>query len=99
MTRGLEAPKTSPEVVASRTYDALEAGTEEALADEITKQVKQGLSAEPGVYLVTGAFLKLRPALGTPGGPLKNGRAQSLEAPPSRWLRPPPSFPNEASNR
>ena len=56
MTRGLEAPKTSPEVVASRTYDAMEAGTEEALADEITKQVKQGLSAEPGVYLVTGAF-------------------------------------------
>jgi hypothetical protein len=31
--------------------DALEAGAEEVLADEITRQVKRGLSAEPGVYL------------------------------------------------
>ena len=29
----------------------LEAGAEEVLADDITRQVKQGLSAEPGVYL------------------------------------------------
>jgi hypothetical protein len=35
----------------SRTFDALEAGKEEVLADEITQQVKLGLNAEPPVYL------------------------------------------------
>jgi hypothetical protein len=35
--------------------DAVEAGAEEVLADERTRQVKQGLSAEPGIYLVTPA--------------------------------------------
>jgi NAD(P)-dependent dehydrogenase (short-subunit alcohol dehydrogenase family) len=52
LTRGLDAPKSSPEVVVARTFDALEAGAEEVLADERTRQVKQGLSAEPGVYLM-----------------------------------------------
>jgi len=31
--------------------DALEAGAEEVLGDELTQQVKRGLSAEPGIYL------------------------------------------------
>lgn len=52
MTRGFEAPKTPPGVVVARTLDALESGAEEVLADEFTQQVKQGLSAQPGVYLV-----------------------------------------------
>jgi NAD(P)-dependent dehydrogenase (short-subunit alcohol dehydrogenase family) len=52
MTKGFDAPKTSPEVVVSRTLDALEAGAEEVRADEFTQQVKQGLSAEPGIYLL-----------------------------------------------
>lgn len=51
LTRGFDAPKTAPDVVVRRTFDALEAGAEEVLADEITQQVKRGLSAEPGVYL------------------------------------------------
>ncbi|RZL01800.1 MAG: SDR family oxidoreductase [Rubrivivax sp.] len=51
MTRGFDAPKTPPELVVSRTLDALEAGADEVLADEFTQQVKQGLSAEPGIYL------------------------------------------------
>ena len=51
LTRGFEAPKSDPDVVVRRTFDALEAGAEEVLADEITQQVKRGLSAEPGVYL------------------------------------------------
>jgi NAD(P)-dependent dehydrogenase (short-subunit alcohol dehydrogenase family) len=55
LTRGFDVPKTSPEVVVARTLDALEAGAEEILADEATRQVKQGLSAEPGVYLVAPA--------------------------------------------
>jgi len=51
LTKGIDAPKSSPEVVVKRTFDALEAGAEEVLADENTRAVKQGLSAEPGVYL------------------------------------------------
>ncbi|KAF1022515.1 MAG: putative oxidoreductase [Paracidovorax wautersii] len=51
LTRGLEAPKLSPDAVVRQAFDALEAGAEEVLADEATRQVKQGLSAHPGVYL------------------------------------------------
>ena len=52
LTRGLDRPKAAPDVVIRRTLDALEAGAEEVLADELTEQVKQGLSASPGVYLL-----------------------------------------------
>ena len=55
LTRGIDFPKSSPDVIVRRTFDALEAGAEEVLADDITRQVKQGLSAEPGVYLVAPA--------------------------------------------
>jgi NAD(P)-dependent dehydrogenase (short-subunit alcohol dehydrogenase family) len=51
LTRALDVPKTDADVVVNRTFDALEAGAEEILADEVTRQVKLGLSAEPGVYL------------------------------------------------
>ena len=51
LTRGIDMPKSTPEEVVRRTLDALEAGAEEVLADELTRQVKQGLSAEPAVYL------------------------------------------------
>jgi NAD(P)-dependent dehydrogenase (short-subunit alcohol dehydrogenase family) len=51
LTRGIDMPKSTPEDVVRRTLDALEAGAEEVLADELTRQVKQGLSAEPAVYL------------------------------------------------
>jgi len=51
LTRGIDLPKSAPEVIVQRTFDALEAGAEEVLADERARQIKQGLSAEPGVYL------------------------------------------------
>ena len=51
LTRGFDMPKTTPEDVVKRALDALEAGADEVLADEITQQVKRGLSTEPGVYL------------------------------------------------
>ncbi len=51
LTNGIDAPKSTPEAVVRQAFDALEAGAEEVLADEITRQVKQGLSAQPGVYL------------------------------------------------
>ncbi|MBB5192828.1 NAD(P)-dependent dehydrogenase (short-subunit alcohol dehydrogenase family) [Silvimonas terrae] len=50
LTQGIDAPKTAPEVIVARAYDALEAGADEVLGDEITEQVKAGLSATPGVY-------------------------------------------------
>ena len=49
LTRGVDMPKTSPQAIVQRTYDALEAGESEVAADEITKTVKSALSA--GVYL------------------------------------------------
>ena len=51
LTKGLEMPKEKPEDIVERTLQALEAGVHEVLADEITKQVKGGLSAEQSVYL------------------------------------------------
>jgi NAD(P)-dependent dehydrogenase (short-subunit alcohol dehydrogenase family) len=52
LARGFEAPKSTPDAVVSRTFDALEAGADEALADDMSQQVRQGLSA--GVYLRDG---------------------------------------------
>lgn len=51
LTHGIDAPKSTPEAIVARALDALEAGAEEVLADEMTVQVKQGLVAEPGIYL------------------------------------------------
>ncbi|MBV8500811.1 MAG: SDR family oxidoreductase [Paucibacter sp.] len=51
LTHGIDMPKSTPEAIVERALDALEAGAEEVLADEITQQVKKGLSAEPAVYL------------------------------------------------
>lgn len=51
LTRGIDSPKSTPEAIVQAALDALEAGAEEVLADDITRQVKQGLSAQPGVYL------------------------------------------------
>ncbi|WP_158817952.1 SDR family oxidoreductase [Methylocapsa sp. S129] len=51
MAAGIDAPKSRPEDVVRLTLETLEAGGEEALADEISRNVKRGLSAERGVYL------------------------------------------------
>jgi NAD(P)-dependent dehydrogenase (short-subunit alcohol dehydrogenase family) len=52
MVREVAAPKSKPEDVARQTLEALEAGKSEILADEVSRRIKQNLSAEPGVYLV-----------------------------------------------
>jgi NAD(P)-dependent dehydrogenase (short-subunit alcohol dehydrogenase family) len=52
LTRGFDVPKTSPELIVARTLDALEAGADEVLADDITRHVKQGINAEPSLYLL-----------------------------------------------
>lgn len=51
LTRGIEMPKSTPEAIVRRAFDALEAGAEEVLADELTQQVKRSLVAEPAIYL------------------------------------------------
>jgi NAD(P)-dependent dehydrogenase (short-subunit alcohol dehydrogenase family) len=51
LIRNFDVPKTPPELVVARAYDALERGDSEVLADETARQVKQGLSAEPGIYI------------------------------------------------
>ncbi|WP_295140152.1 SDR family oxidoreductase [uncultured Reyranella sp.] len=52
MVRGIAAPKSKPEDVARQVLEALEAGQSEILADEVSRRIKQNLSAEPGVYLL-----------------------------------------------
>ena len=45
MTAGIEAPKSSPADVVSAALDGLENGEHEVLADDVSRQVKAGLSA------------------------------------------------------
>ena len=51
LTNGFDVPKSAPDAVVRTTLDALEAGASEVLADDITRQVHAGLSADPAVYL------------------------------------------------
>ncbi|HEY2926544.1 SDR family oxidoreductase [Piscinibacter sp.] len=51
LTRGFDVPKLAPDAVARTALDALEAGASEVLADDLTRQVHAGLSADPAVYL------------------------------------------------
>jgi NAD(P)-dependent dehydrogenase (short-subunit alcohol dehydrogenase family) len=46
MAAGIEAPKISPESVAEQTFDAVEAGQVEVLADDRTRFVKESLSRD-----------------------------------------------------
>ncbi|WP_198085084.1 hypothetical protein [Variovorax sp. E3] len=52
LTRGMDMPKSAPHVVVDRTFDALEAGAEEVLADDMASQIKAGLTEDPSIYLV-----------------------------------------------
>lgn len=51
LTKDVTMPKSTPEAIVEQALDALEAGADEVLADDMTRQVKLGLSAEPPVYL------------------------------------------------
>jgi NAD(P)-dependent dehydrogenase (short-subunit alcohol dehydrogenase family) len=50
MTRGLDAPKAAPAEVARLALQGVEAGAVEVLADELSRQVKAGLSLQAPVY-------------------------------------------------
>jgi hypothetical protein len=51
LTRGIDAPKSSPQTIVRSALDGLEAGLDEVLADARTQQVKDGLSAARPSYL------------------------------------------------
>ena len=51
MASGLTLPKVTPVDVVRQVLSALEAGRDEVLTDDTTRQVKAGLSSDPGVYL------------------------------------------------
>lgn len=51
LTRGVEMPKATPDAIVELALDGLEAGADEVLADDLTRQVRQGLAADPAVYL------------------------------------------------
>jgi NAD(P)-dependent dehydrogenase (short-subunit alcohol dehydrogenase family) len=51
LTRGFDVPKTSAEEIVQRALDGLAAGADEVLADALTHQVRQGLTAPRPVYL------------------------------------------------
>ena len=51
LTRGFDVPKTSPEAIVKRALDGLESNLDEVLADELTQQVKQGMTAPRPSYL------------------------------------------------
>jgi NAD(P)-dependent dehydrogenase (short-subunit alcohol dehydrogenase family) len=51
LARAIDGPKTSPEEIVAHALDGLEAGLDEVLADERTRQVKHGLSAAAASYL------------------------------------------------
>jgi NAD(P)-dependent dehydrogenase (short-subunit alcohol dehydrogenase family) len=51
MASHVTTPKSRPEDVVTLTLEALEAGAEEILADELSRNVKKGLSADKAVYI------------------------------------------------
>ena len=51
LTRGMDVAKLAPDDVVRTALDALEAGSSEVLADELTRRVQAGMSAKPAVYL------------------------------------------------
>ena len=51
MAKSFPGPKTSPDSVATQTFEALQAGRDEVLADEVTRQLKASLSSDKPGYL------------------------------------------------
>lgn len=51
MTAGIDAPKSSPVQIADAIVNALQAGADEVLTDDTSRQVKAGFSAPRSAYL------------------------------------------------
>jgi NAD(P)-dependent dehydrogenase (short-subunit alcohol dehydrogenase family) len=52
LARHIAGPKLSPDEIARAALAGLEAGRAEVLVDELSRQVKQGLAADPAIYAV-----------------------------------------------
>jgi NAD(P)-dependent dehydrogenase (short-subunit alcohol dehydrogenase family) len=52
LARQVQGPKISPDEVARAVLAGVEAGQDEVLVDDLSRQVKLGLAAEPAVYTV-----------------------------------------------
>jgi NAD(P)-dependent dehydrogenase (short-subunit alcohol dehydrogenase family) len=52
MTTQIDQPKSTPEQIVAVALDALEAGAEEILADDMTRQLKAAMQADPPFYLL-----------------------------------------------
>jgi NAD(P)-dependent dehydrogenase (short-subunit alcohol dehydrogenase family) len=53
LVRAIDGPKSSPSDIVARALDGLEAGLPEVIADDYTRNVKQGLTAAHPSYLPT----------------------------------------------
>jgi NAD(P)-dependent dehydrogenase (short-subunit alcohol dehydrogenase family) len=51
MTSAFDRPKSKPADVVRQIFAALEAGRDEVLVDDLTRQIKAGLSGEASIYL------------------------------------------------
>jgi NAD(P)-dependent dehydrogenase (short-subunit alcohol dehydrogenase family) len=51
LTTGVDAPKLTPEEVVVQAFDAIEAGAEEVLGDDLTRGVKASLASATPAYL------------------------------------------------
>jgi len=51
LTRGFDAPKLSADFVVDRAFAALENGDSEVAIDDLSQQIKRGLSNQPGIYI------------------------------------------------
>jgi hypothetical protein len=51
MASELTLPKVKPLEIVRQVLSAIEAGRDEVLADDMTRQVKAGLSDQEGIYL------------------------------------------------
>jgi len=51
LTRNIDAPKSSPEAIVRAAFEGLTAGASEVLADDISRAVHAGLTADPPMYL------------------------------------------------
>lgn len=52
LTKDLDVPKVAPATVVNATYDGLEQGLHQVLADDATRQVHAALSGYPDIYLL-----------------------------------------------
>jgi NAD(P)-dependent dehydrogenase (short-subunit alcohol dehydrogenase family) len=51
LTKGIDAPKATPESIVAKAYDGLEAGELEVRGDDLTNTVHAGFNATPPAYL------------------------------------------------